>query len=188
MILLYYYVIEKGSGMNKPKASPRRAVGLRRIAEDLGISVSLASKVLSGKLGTTGAQESTIRAIHEKARELNYRKNQLAAAFRTGRQHVIAVCVHRHGAEGSEIVEEMVAGIAAEAAEFHQRLMILYYQTPEEFHAFVPEVHCNAVDGVIMGGLPHTELLGDLTEMRERGLPGSPSMTDRSTQTSPTWE
>ncbi len=157
--------------MNKPKNLPRRTVGLRRIAEDLGISISLVSKVLSGKLGTSGAQESTIRAIREKALELDYRKNRLAEALRTGRQNVIAVCVHRHGEVGSDIVEEMVSGIAAEAAEFHQRLMILYYNTPEEFREFVPEVHRNAVDGVILGGLPHAELLDELMDWHSHGLP-----------------
>lgn len=157
--------------MSGAKPSPRRAVGLRRIAEELGISISLVSKVLSGRLGTSGAQESTIQAIRAKARELNYRKNRLAEALRTGRQNVIAVCVHRHGEAGSEIVEEMVSGIADEAAEFHQRLMILYYHTPEEFNELAPEVHRNAVDGVILGGLPHAELRSELMEWHGRGLP-----------------
>ena len=90
--------------MPTTKASKRKPVGLRRIAEELNVSVSLVSKVLSGRLGTSGAHADKIRAIHAKARELDYRKNHLAEALRTGRQNVLAVCVHRHGVEGSGIV------------------------------------------------------------------------------------
>jgi LacI family transcriptional regulator len=153
------------------KAPFRRTVGLRRIADEVGVSVSLVSKVLNGRMGKTGAQASKIAAIREKAIELGYRKNLLAQALRTGRQNVLAVCVHRLGEPGSGIVEEMVAGIAAEAVSHRQRLMLHYYESAEEFRAFAPELQRNAADGVIMGGLGHPELIKDLKSMHARGLP-----------------
>src|SRR5689334_5501794 len=101
----------------KPSASTSsKPGGLRRIAEELGISVSLVSKVLSGRMGTSTATPEMVKAIQQKAEELHYRKNRAAEALVTGRQNVIAVCLHHHGVEGSTIVDEMVNGIAAEAA------------------------------------------------------------------------
>jgi len=65
----------------------------------------------------------------------------------------------------------MMMGIAEEATRLHQRLVIHYYETQEEFHAFSPRVHANAVDGVIIGGLPHRELVTELLAMQAEGLP-----------------
>jgi LacI family transcriptional regulator len=157
--------------MAGPKRQTQKVVSLRQIADEVGVSVSLVSKVLNGRMGNTGAQAAKVAAIHDKALSLGYRKNLLAQALRTGRQNVLAVCVHRLGELGSGIVEEMVAGIAAEAAAQHQRLMLHYYETADEFRAFAPELQRNAADGVIMGGLGHPELIKDLKSMHSRGLP-----------------
>jgi len=154
------------------KSVPRRkqTVGLRAIADEVGVSVSLVSKVLSGRLGTSGVNESKIRAIREKARELNYRKNQLAEALRTGRQNVFAVMIRRHGAPGSTIIDDMVGGIAEEAARHEQRLLIHYYETKDEFREFLPLIHQNSVDGVIVTGMSDYETVEDLSAMHDRGV------------------
>ena len=149
----------------------KRTVGLREIADELSVSVSLVSKVLSGRLGTSGANAEKIRAIHAKARELNYRKNQLAEALRTGRQNVFACMIHRHGAPGSTIVDDMVAGISEAASGIGQRLLIHYYENSEEFRNFLPLVHQNSADGLIVAGIPHHEVVQDLHEMHHRGIP-----------------
>jgi len=153
------------------KRQPRVRAGLKQIAEELNVSVSLVSKVLNGRLGTSGAAPEKIDAIKTKAAQIGYQKNLLARALRTGRQDAIAVYVHRHGLPGTAIVDEMMMGIAEEATRLHQRLVIHYYETPEEFHAFMPRVHANAVDGVIIGGLPHRELVSELLDMQAQGLP-----------------
>jgi LacI family transcriptional regulator len=157
--------------MASSKRLSQHIVSLRQIADEVGVSVSLVSKVLSGRMGNTGAQAAKVAAIHKTAAELGYRKNLLAHALRTGRQNVLAVCVHRHGEPGSGIVEEMVAGIAAEAVTHRQRLLLHYYETAEEFRKFAPELQRNAADGVIMGGLGHPELIRDLDSVHDRSLP-----------------
>jgi DNA-binding LacI/PurR family transcriptional regulator len=153
------------------KTPARPAVGLRQIAEELNVSVSLVSKVLSGRLGTSGVNEKKIRAIHAKASELNYRKNLLAEALRTGRQKVFACFVHRHGTPGSGIVDNMVSGITEQCLQHQQRLMIHFYESAEEFRSFLPQVHRNAVDGLIIGGLAHFELVDDLKAIHRDGVP-----------------
>jgi DNA-binding LacI/PurR family transcriptional regulator len=149
----------------------KRTVGLREIADELSVSVSLVSKVLSGRLGTSGANAEKIRAIHAKARELNYRKNLLAEALRTGRQNVFACMIHRHGAPGSTIVDDMVGGISEEASGIGQRLLIHYYENSDEFLRFLPLIHQNSADGLIVAGIPHREVVSDLHDMHSRGLP-----------------
>lgn len=156
---------------SKALRQSKQAVGLRHIAEELNISVSLVSKVLSGRLGTSGANVDRIRAIHEKARQLDYRKNLLAEALRTGRQNAFAVFIHRHGAPGSPIVDEMVDGIASAASGHQQRLLMHYYRNAGEFRQFAPLVHRNSVDGIIVAGLSHTDLVADLKEIHGRGVP-----------------
>jgi LacI family transcriptional regulator len=165
---------EMQNAVSTTRKSPLKSsapVGLRDIAKDLNISVSLVSKVLSGRMGNSGAAAGMVRAIQDKAQELQYQKNRQAEALSTGRQNAIAVCIHRHGEPGSAIVEEMVEGIAQEAAIHNQRLVIQYYDTLEQFRAFAPELHRNVVDGVIMGGIGHPQLFDELRAMERRGLP-----------------
>lgn len=153
--------------MKMDRRSSNARVGLKQIADELGVSISLVSKVLSGNLGTSGATAERISTILEKAKEVGYRKNLLAEALRTGRQNAVAVYVHRHGLAGTSIVDEMMMGIAEEASRLHQRLIIHYYETPEEFQAFHSRVYANAVDGIIVGGFPHHELVGELRKLRQ---------------------
>lgn len=156
--------------MKSAQVKIRRPVGLRDIAHELNLSVSLVSKVLSGRMGTSGSLPETVRAIREKAQELGYRKNLQAESLRTGRLNVIAVLVHYHGAEGSQIVETMVEGIAREAAKYQQRLMLHYYTTLDELKSIWNEFSRNAVDGVILGGVPHMDWVNELNSKSEEGI------------------
>jgi len=156
-----------------PKQSPQRKpkVGLRAIADELGLSVSFVSKVLSGRMGTSGVNADRAREIHAKARELNYRKNMLAEALRTGRQNVFAVMIHRHGGPGSAIVDDMLGGVSEAAAEIGQRLLIHYYQDRKGFQEFLPILHQNSADGLIVAGIPHQDNVKDLDDLDQLGIP-----------------
>ena len=69
----------------------RTMATLRDIAARLGVSESLVSKVLRGRMGTTKARPEVIRAIHRTAEELGYAPNPAAQALVRGRQDVIGV-------------------------------------------------------------------------------------------------
>jgi len=105
---------------------------LKSTAEDLGVSVSLVSKVLNNRLGTTCVRPELVEKIHEAADRLGFRKNMSAAALRRGRHDVIGVFVHRFGMTGSGIVEAMVDGIASEAMKSHQKQLLNFFNTTDE--------------------------------------------------------
>lgn len=148
-----------------------RSVGLREIAEQLNVSVSLVSKVLNGRLGNSGAKPHTVAAIRAAARSLGYRKNQAAAALVTGRQHVIGAFLHSLGVEGSGICEEIVRGVAAGAALHRQRMMLRFFMTGEEFLGYCPEITPALLDGLIVAGISHPELREQLQEIENSGVP-----------------
>jgi LacI family transcriptional regulator len=152
-------------------ATVKQARNLRDIARELNVSVSLVSKVLNRRLGTSGAREDTVNAILAKARELGYRRNNVAAALISGRQNALGVFIHSVGEDGSGISQALVEGIADEAACARLRLMLFYFGGPERFRELLAEAHHNAMDGLIIGGVMHRELVRDLKDLRGRGLP-----------------
>ncbi len=161
--------ITRGMAKNaKPKeiivTPPARRSGLQDIASQLGVSLSLVSKVLNNRLGTTGASQAMVKAIHEKAAELKYQKNATATSLATGKQSAIGVFMHSYGVAGSNIAASLVEGIAAASARLHQRLMLQYFKSIPELSHTLPLVHRNVVDGLILGGVPHRELLAELRQ------------------------
>jgi LacI family transcriptional regulator len=144
---------------------------LNDIADSLNVSVSLVSKVLSGKLGTTVARQETIKAIQQRAREIGYVKNSSAAGLATGRQNVIGVYVHHHGVSGSGIAEAMIVGIAIESRNAHQRLVLTYFGSPAEFEAMADQMNRSQLDCMIVGGVGHPKLGPLLNRIRRSGVP-----------------
>lgn len=146
-------------------------VSLKDIANDLNVSVSLVSKVLNNRLGTTYANPKTASAIRARANELNYQKNRSAEALSTGRQDVFGVFIHPLGAKGSGIVEELLRGIASALEETGRRMWLVFFLTDEEFVRSAKKVHRGIVDGLILGGCPHHELTGELLKLQDNDIP-----------------
>jgi LacI family transcriptional regulator len=144
---------------------------LADIARELNVSSSLVSKVLNGRLGTTRVSAKTIRAIHAQAQNFNYQRNASAAALATGRQNVIGVFIHHVGVEGAGIMEAMTMGIAAEAAKHKLRLAVQYFEDREEFIAQRQIMQRGVMDGLILGGMHHEELVDMLNDVQENGVP-----------------
>lgn len=148
--------------MGEIRPRSRRSVRLRDIAEELDLSVSMVSKVLSAHMSTSGSQPKTAASIRAKAKELGYRKNMQALSLVTGRQNTIAVCLHDYGEPSSRIVEEMIKGIAVEAIAHQQRMILCYYSTYEELKRLWSQLGVDAVDGVIFGGMPRIDWLTEI--------------------------
>lgn len=146
-------------------------LGIEDIASEVGVSPSLVSKVLSGRLGTTRVSARTIEAIRDRAGQMGYRKNSSAAALATGRQNVIGAFIHQIGVPGSGLVEELVEGIAEELAHHEQRLLLHFFESDQQFHAQCARLHRGVTDGLIVGGLPHPRLLNKLKQIQSGGVP-----------------
>ena len=141
------------------------------IAKKLDISVSLVSKVLNNRLGTTGARPELIADIQRTAAAMNYQKNPSALALRQGRHHAVGVFIHRLGRPGSGNVDSLLQGLSAEAKEDGQRFILDFFEEAKEFLAFKDMMKKSVMDGVVLGGLPHEELTDVLLELQEAGLP-----------------
>jgi LacI family transcriptional regulator len=143
--------------------------GIEDIANDLKVSTCLVSRVLSGKLGTTRVSVKTANNIRRRAEELGYRKNHAAAALSQGRHGAIAAFVRPYGVAGSGLVSAAVEGIAQQANANHQRMVLCFYRTPEEFTKQYSEIADNAVDGLIVAGGLDREIGRQLLQLQKSG-------------------
>lgn len=144
---------------------------LKRIAADLGISYSLVSKVLSGRLGTTGVSAKTKDAILAKAKELNYIPNRLAVALKAGRKGAVGIFLHRAGSPGSGLSERLLRGLSEELNAVSLRMWLRFFETDEEFAEACSATLKAEVDGLIVAGVAHPRLKPKLTQLERGGLP-----------------
>lgn len=144
---------------------------LKKIAGDLGVSYTLVSKVLSGRLGTTGVSAKTRDAILKKARELDYTPNRLAVALKAGRKGAVGIFLHHLGSPGSEVSDQLLRGLAEGLEKSGYRMWLRFFTTDEEFLAACDEKLKSEIDGLIVAGVQHTGLITRLREMDRRELP-----------------
>jgi len=141
------------------------------IARELNVSVSLVSKVLSGRMGSTRVSPRVAEAIRGRADALGYRKNVSAAGLATGRQHTIGVLMHALGVPGSGIAEAMLHGISREAAAHNQRVILQFFHEDNQMRSWIDEVDHTSVDGVMVCGGMHWDLLADYLALQQRRVP-----------------
>lgn len=153
------------------KTSSTTPGSLKAIAEHAKVSVSLVSKVLNDRLGNSRVSRATMDAIRASAEELGFRKNHAAAALASGRQNVIGGFIHNIGVASSALGEQLVRGMAAQAAKQKKRLMLRFFESGEEFLDYLPEISPTLLDGVILAGIRHPELAIQLRRIQETGVP-----------------
>jgi len=144
---------------------------LKTIAAELNISISLVSKVLNNRMGTSNVSPATADAIRKKAKELKYKKNESAVSLQQGRHDTIGIFLHRHGEAGSGLLERMMIGIAEGAEGKNLKLMVFFFDTTEKFIELSKNAHLGVIDGLIMGGRAHHELADRILEIKRDGLP-----------------
>lgn len=143
---------------------------LKRIAADLGVSYTLVSKVLSGRLGTTGVSAATKEAILKKAKELDYTPNRLAVALKAGRKGSIAVFLHQIGSPGSDVTDRLLGGLAEGLEQSGDRMLLRFFKTEEEFLASCDLQLRSEVDGLIIAGASHPELFPKFRELERQNV------------------
>lgn len=152
---------------------------LKEIAAELGVSHTLVSRVVRGKMGNTRVSDATREAILKRAKELDFQPNRLALALKSGKQGVIGVFIHYIGTRGSELNETFVEAVAAALSELDLRLWLRFFESDAEFLAACNQRLRRNVDGLIVGGISHPELIANLRKFDGEGLPVVGAFHDR---------
>jgi LacI family transcriptional regulator len=71
----------------------KKTASLKSIAADLGISVSVVSRVLSGKARQYRISEKTEKRVKDEADRLGFAPNQIASSLRTKKTHTIGLII-----------------------------------------------------------------------------------------------
>lgn len=144
---------------------------LQHIADHVGVSKSLVSKVLNDHLGNTRIRPEVMEKIRHAAAELGYRKNLSAAALSAGCQNTVGVFIQAPGVKGSGIVEGLVDGLSAASLEIGKKLLLSFFHGPDEFEPLRALIHRNVMDGVVVGGFCHPRVAKALLAVQRGGLP-----------------
>ena len=148
------------------------SVRILDIAAEVGVSRSLVSKVLSGRMGTSTVRPEIASRIRAVAHARGFVPNAAARSLHSGRQDAVAVFLSRHGAEGSALLERFLDGAARELSRTGRRMGLKFFHDEDEFRReCLPLAFRARVDGVLVGGMPYFDLAPALGEVAERGLP-----------------
>ena len=90
-------------------------VTIRNIAQEAGVSVCCVSWVLNDHPRSKLVSEATRKRVLDCAREMGYRRNQLAAATRTGQVNTIAVIYNFSDMQRHNPVTRIITGIMMES-------------------------------------------------------------------------
>lgn len=143
------------------------------IANDLNVSRSLVSKVLSGRMGTSSVRTELANAIKERAHAIDYRPNASAISLHSKRQNVIGIFLrgYGHGRPGSGLVEYFMNGASNELAVRHQRMLLQLFREPDDFAVCEEMAHRSVLDGVIVAGRIDFDVLPALRRILSRRVP-----------------
>lgn len=148
------------------------SVRILDIAAEAGVSRSLVSKVLSGRMGTSTVRPELAARIRSIARARGFVPNAAARSLHSGRQDAVAVFLSRHGTEGSALAERFLDGAAGELARTGRRMELQFFHDEEDFRRnCLPAAARSRVDGVLFGGAPYFDLAPAIAEIAARGLP-----------------
>jgi LacI family transcriptional regulator len=147
-------------------------VSLKDIAAELGISPGLVSKVLNGRLGTTGVSPARRDEIVARAKMMGYIPNRTARALKFGRLGSVGVFLHPPGELGTEISSLFLQGVSEALAASNSHLWLTFYSKDSEFsrELQISDIRQHA-DALVIAGVPHPGLLPALRQLDESGLP-----------------
>jgi LacI family transcriptional regulator len=122
-------------------------------------------------MGTTRVSQKTREAILARARELDYQPNPLAVALKKGRKGAVGVFLHEIGVEGSDLSGRFIQAAGRALGDLGLNLWLQFFQEAEEFHRACNERLLRKLDGLIVAGLAHRDLLDSLRNIEDKGLP-----------------
>lgn len=160
--------------MTTPTTAPvprKRKASLRDIAKELNVSISLVSKVVSGRFGTTSVRKETQEMILAKAKELNYAPNLLATALQKGHTGSIGLIMHPVGVPGSELTSDLLKGITSAMNRHGLSLWLSFFEDDDEFSKLCNQRASRNIDGLIVAGIHHPKTEDLIKTLQKDGLP-----------------
>lgn len=160
-----------------PSVSPsRRTAGLKPtslkdIAAQAGVSYSLVSKVLRGRMGNAGVREEVREKIVRIAAEMNYRPHSLASDLKRGRKGAVGVLLHPVGERGSGILEDFLRSVASGLDQRGLRMWMTFFEFDEELIDHLNMRMRHDIDALIVAGVPHPSTDALIKELHASGLP-----------------
>jgi LacI family transcriptional regulator len=137
-------------------------VDLRQVAEASGVSLSTASRALSGSGRVSEATRVRIRRVAE---ELGYRPNALARGLRTNNSGLVGLVVTNLVNASFHVIAEIVHN-RLKASGYHMVLCVTGGDVDEE-RAYVETLRDHNVDGIIVVGSDATAV----DRLRHTGIP-----------------
>jgi LacI family transcriptional regulator len=145
---------------NKGKAT------IHDIAEKLNITASTVSRALNNN---PRISEATRKAVQKAAKQLNYQPNNIAAALRNGKSHIIGIIVPT---ADRSFFASVVRGIEEIAEKANYNVMICQSYDSYEKEKGTVEALLNArVDGIIVSLAKGTENFDHFMKVKEKGIP-----------------
>ncbi len=136
------------------------------IAEKLGITASTVSRALNNN---PRISEATRKAVQKAAKQLNYQPNNIAAALRHGRSHLIGVIVPT---ADRTFFYSVVRGIEEIANSLGYKVIICQsYDNYEKEVQTIDALLSARVDGIIASIGKNTEDFAHFRRVQEKGLP-----------------
>ncbi len=124
-------------------------VTLKDVAEKAGVSVSLVSKVITGKMGNSTVSEEKAKKILSVAAEMGYVPNVSARRLRTGKGKTIAAVLPYGKNYFNTVYYSFMGGIQDYAKESdYEFLMVFYFWEKKELESLRRLRHMS-IDGLI---------------------------------------
>jgi DNA-binding LacI/PurR family transcriptional regulator len=135
----------------------RRQVGLKDIAQHLGLSKATVSYILSGSAGAKSIPEKTKQRVLNAARELNYRPNFVARSLQSQRTYAIGVLVPEFSDGYSALV---LNGIEERLRENGYLCLVTSHgRKPEALEQYPQMLFDRRVEGLIAVDTPYSQNL-----------------------------
>jgi LacI family transcriptional regulator len=147
-------------------------VSQQDIAEKLGVSQGLVSKVLGGRMGTTRVDPAVRKKIIRASEALGYLPNRNALGLFSGKHGAIALFFRPWGAEGTDFTRLVLEGMSAALQPTRYHIWLGMYTNAREFRRQldIREMQ-NRVDGLLVGGALPRETLPLLRKVEKAGIP-----------------
>lgn len=145
----------------------KKKVGIKEVANALGVSVALVSYVLNGKEKEARVSNATAQLIKETANKLNYKPNHIAKSLKSGSSQTIGVIL----ADISNPFFANLARIIEDVAK-HNNFTVLFGSSDENTNksASIMDLFNNRqVDGLIIAPVAGSQ--SQIMALKEQNLP-----------------